>query len=103
MELLKAMAKRKSVRAFKADPVPEDALNTILAAGCAAPVGRGLYDSLHLTVISDRKILERISGAVAKMTNRPDDPLYGAPLLILVSSQEPPAPGLDYTNVFFID
>ncbi|ULQ59158.1 nitroreductase family protein [Brucepastera parasyntrophica] len=99
METLKAIARRKSVRSYKPDPVPEEVLNTILAAGCAAPVGMGMYDSLHLTVIQNTEMLGRISEAVKKIMNRGGSPLYGAPVLIIISSRESmPVAGIEYAN-----
>jgi len=98
METIKAIAKRSSVRAYKPEQISEDALNFILSAGCAAPVGMKKYDSLHITVIQDKEILGRISSIVRQMMKTDNDPLYGVPALILLSSAEAPAPGLDYVN-----
>lgn len=98
METMKVIARRKSTRAYKQEQIPDDALNAILAAGCAAPVGMGMYDSLHLTVIQDKEILKNISSGIAKIMNMESDPLYGAPTLVLVSSKDAVAPGTDYTN-----
>ncbi|SHO43080.1 nitroreductase family protein [Anaerocolumna xylanovorans] len=98
METLKAMALRKSVRAYKDEQIAEEKLETILSAGCAAPVGMARYDSLHLTVIQDKEVIKKVSESIMQMLKRENDPLYGARTLILVSSQEMPAPGLDYTN-----
>lgn len=98
METMKALALRKSVRAYKEEQITEEKLNTILSAGCAAPVGMARYDTLHLTVIQDKEIIKRISASIMQMMNREGDPLYGAQTLILVSSQEAQAPGIDYTN-----
>lgn len=98
METLKTMALRKSVRAYKDEQVSEEKLETILAAGCAAPVGMARYDSLHLTVIQDKEIIKKISTSIMQMMKRENDPFYGAGTLILVSSQEAEVPGIDYTN-----
>jgi nitroreductase len=73
-------------------------LNTLLAAGCAAPVGMGQYDSLHLTVIQDKKLLKDISAGIAKAVNREGDMLYGAPTVVLVSSRDGAMPGVEYAN-----
>lgn len=98
MEANKAIAARKSVRAYKGEKLPEEILNNILAAGCAAPVGMGRYDTLHLTVIQDEEALSRLSDAVAKVTNRQGNPFYGAPAVVLISSAEPSLPGSEYVN-----
>ncbi|SMB99861.1 SagB-type dehydrogenase domain-containing protein [Thermanaeromonas toyohensis ToBE] len=36
-DVLSAIKERRSIRRFKPDPVPEDILNTLLEAACAAP------------------------------------------------------------------
>ncbi len=99
METKKAIASRYSVRAYKKDQIAEEKLETILAAGSAAPVGMGRYDSLHVTVIQDEEIRKRISEGIRQIFNTESDALYGGPTLVLVSSKEEvPAPGIDYTN-----
>lgn len=40
MNTLEAIAARRSIRRFKPDPVPEEALRTILTAGMQAPSGK---------------------------------------------------------------
>jgi len=99
METLKAIAKRKSTRAFLPEKqVGESELKTILSAGCAAPVGGADYASIHLTVIKDKAILAKITKAV-QTAFKIDNVLYGAPVLVLVSSSEPKFPNIHYSNV----
>lgn len=98
METSKVIAVRKSVRAYKGEQVPEEILNNILAAGCAAPVGMGRYNTLHLTLVQDKEALGRLSGAVVQVTNRQGDPFYGASAVVLISSEEVQVPGVDYVN-----
>lgn len=98
METIKAITRRKSTRSYKQDQIPDDVLNTILAAGCAAPVSMGKYDSLHLTVIQNKEILKNISDYIADMANMEGDALYGAPTVVLVSSKDEELPGVEYTN-----
>lgn len=66
-EHMEAIAKRVSVRAYKPEQIPEDALQAILKAGMAAPVGSGAYDTLHLTVIQDMALLNEIGEAVNEL------------------------------------
>jgi len=99
METLKAIAKRKSTRAFSPEKQVEKAdLDIILAAGCAAPVGAADYPSIHLTVIQDKAILAKISKAVQAAFKIDRDVLYGAPVLVIVSSSEPKFPNIQYAN-----
>lgn len=102
METMKAIAKRKSTRSFQQVQVPEDILTGILEAGCAAPVGMGRYDSLHITVIQDKEKLTRLSNKATQMFAADTEMLYGTPTLVLVSSKEAAAPGIDSANVGFV-
>jgi nitroreductase len=94
MDTMKAISMRSSVRAYAAEQIPEEAMNRILEAGCAAPVGMARYDTLHLTVVQSPELLKRVSQGAMRLTNSDQDPLYGAPTLILVSSQDAGALGL---------
>jgi len=100
METLKAIAMRRSTRAFKPDQISDEVLDTILGAGCAAPVGMRDYDSLHLTVLQNKELLDELSKATANFFGRPDmDPLYGAPTVVIVSStKNTKIPGIEYCN-----
>lgn len=98
METMKTIANRNSVRVYTGEQISEHELNQILKAGCAAPVGMGMYDSMLLTVVQDKEVLEHISVLVKNIMNTDGDPLYGAPSLVIVSSKDMPAAGLDYTN-----
>lgn len=98
METMKTIASRNSVRSYKPEQISETELDRILRAGCAAPVGMGMYQDILLTVVQDKEILQRISALVKNIMNTEGDPLYGAPSLIIISSKDMPAPGIDYAN-----
>lgn len=98
MEAMEAIAKRRSVRSYQADRIPEEDLKAILLAGCAAPVGMRKYDTLHITVIQDQQILKRMSEMIKNQMKTEHDPLYHVPTVIVVFSKEPPMPGIDYVN-----
>ena len=100
METLKAIAKRKSTRSFDSQkPVSKPDLDSILAAGCAAPVGAGDYQSLHLTAIQDGAALDSIVKAAQQAMHMDGSPLYGATALVVVSaSEEQKAPNIEYAN-----
>ena len=89
MDFIDSLFSRKSIRSYTGECVSEKDLNTILLAGNAAPVGKGRYDALHITVISDPSLLEEIAKLTAEYLGKPDmHPLYGAPHLIVVSIKE---------------
>lgn len=81
---------RKSVRSYTGEAISDAELNEILKAAWAAPVGRGRYDTLHLTVISNKEYLAKVEANMAAVVGNPNlHPFYGAPTLILVSSAGP--------------
>ncbi|RRF91140.1 MAG: nitroreductase [Coriobacteriaceae bacterium] len=87
MELLDALNQRTSVRSYTGEPANPRQMEAILAAASEAPVGMGRYDSLHLTIVSDRKLLAAIDAAAARLFGDPSaHPLYNAPTLVVVSS-----------------
>ncbi|OAA90458.1 nitroreductase family protein [Clostridium ljungdahlii] len=100
MEMMKAIAVRKSTRNYKSEQISDDSLNIVLNAGCAAPVGMGAYDSVHLTVIQNSTLLEKITKATANAFGNPNmKPFYGAPTLIVVSGKaNDKAPHIEIAN-----
>ena len=99
MNTMETICSRKSVRSYTGENITADELNVILKAANASPVGMGQYDSLHLTVITNVELLNKIDAAGAALFGQPDmHPLYGVPTLVLVSSKKP-APMME--NVVF--
>lgn len=101
MQTLEAIAKRKSTRDFNPDRmVPDEVVDTIVKAGCQAPIGGNQRDSLHLTVCRSREILDEINqSTAAAMKMEARDFFYGAPVVVFVSaSQKQMAPGIEYAN-----
>lgn len=91
MNTLEAICARKSVRTYTGEAITAEQLHTILKAANAAPVGMGQYEGVHLTVIESAELLSEIDAAGAAMFGKPDmHPLYGAPMLILISVKMPP-------------
>ncbi|BCN30272.1 nitroreductase family protein [Anaeromicropila herbilytica] len=58
MELMKAIVSRNSIRKYKPEQITEDELNLILKAGCAAPIGMGKYNYMHITVIQNPSFIK---------------------------------------------
>lgn len=102
METLEAIAKRTSTRKFKETQISEGDLQIILKAGMSAPVGSGLYESLHITVIQNMKVLNIIGDTVTEMVykklGKRMDKNFGAPTMIVVSSKPVVFPGIEYAN-----
>lgn len=74
---------RRSVRSYKADPVPADLLDAVLEAGTYAPTGGG-RQSPTIVAITDPKYRQRIAELNAQVMGGSTDPYYGAPVVVLV-------------------
>ena len=99
MNFKEVLMTRASCRAYTGQEVTEEELAGILAAGQAAPVGMGAYQTVHLTVIRDTEFLEELDQATAKFFGREGiNPLYGAPVLILVSAKPGMPPTIEFQN-----
>lgn len=89
MEWKDLMCRRKSCREYTEEQITADQLQAILQAGCAAPVARGQYDKLQLTVVQDKALLEQIDQAAKQAYGNADfSCTRGAPTVIIVSVQE---------------
>lgn len=102
LNTLEVIKKRVSIRKYKQEQISEDALQTIIKAGCAAPVGSGDYNSLHIAVVQNNSLLSEISLAVNdfvfKMLGKKMDKDFGAPTMIIVSSRPAMMLGIEYAN-----
>ncbi len=83
MEVMEAIRKRNSIRAYKDKPVPEEKLLQILEAARLAPSGRN-SQAWKFVVVRDgetRKALGRASGGQAHV--------YAAPVIIAAVATDP--------------
>lgn len=99
MNTLDAIFFRKSVRSFCGAPSDAE-LATVLKAAYAAPVGRALYENVHLTVITNAELIAKINAAAIAFFGNPNmNPMYDAPMYILVSAKlGSPADNVGYSN-----
>lgn len=105
MNTMDTLKRRRSIRTYTGEGISREELNMILDAAYAAPVGMGAYDSLALTVVTNKKLLAKYDEAAARLFQKPDShPLYGAPMMIVVSSQmqNPPMDNVSYSNAAII-
>lgn len=101
MNTLETIYSRRSIRNFNGESITETELKEILKAANAAPVGRAMYDSVTLTVISNKELLSKWEKAMATVVGNPDmHPFYGASTVILVSSvmPNPSMSNVNYSN-----
>ncbi len=91
MELFETIEKRFSNRKFLDEQIKDSDLEKILKAGMQAPVGRGKYDDMHITVIQNKDLLDEISGLADRSV------FYKAPTLVIISAKDD-GYGLDKEN-----
>lgn len=86
-EALEVMRQRRSVRSYKADPIPRELLEKVLEAGTYAPTGMGRQSPIILAV-TDKALRDRIAKLNAAVMGRDNDPFYGAPAVLVVLSDK---------------
>ena len=84
-ETLDIIRKRRSVRGYKADPVPKDVLDKIIEAGTYAATGMGRQSPIIISV-TDKELRDKLSAMNAKIMGKEEgfDPFYGAPNVLIV-------------------
>ena len=87
-EVIKALAQRRSVRAYKPEQITDDELKTVLEAGTWAPTARGCQDP-WIVAVQNPDLLKQISRMNAEVWGRDIDPFYGAPTYVLVFASRP--------------
>ena len=89
MEWNELMLTRKSCREYVDEQITTAQLKALLQAACAAPVARGKFEQLQLTVVQDKELLELIDKAAkAAYGDESFSCTRGAPTVIVVSVQE---------------
>ena len=83
------IVERRSIRAYKPDPVPDAALNEILFAGQWAPSARGRQTRMMTAILND-DLRRRLSDAIQALDGKEPNggAFYGAPAAILVSDSK---------------
>ena len=91
MDVFEAIEKRFSNRKYLNKQISNEDLNKILKAGMQAPIGRGKYEDMHITVIQTKDFLNEISGLADRSV------FYNAPTLVIISARDD-GHGLDKEN-----
>lgn len=84
-DVLKAMKERRSIRHFKAELPPKEALDQIIEAGLYAASGMGRQATVTLAV-TNRALRDKIAAANCRIGGWQDgfDPFYSAPVILVV-------------------
>lgn len=106
-EIIKAIADRRSHRAYSPAPIAEEKLNQVLEAGLRSPSAMN-KQPWHISVVKNRQLLKDVNEAAretlltlpeAQRSRRfldPDyDRFYGAPAVRFISQPEDPFSGID--------
>jgi nitroreductase len=88
MDIIEVLKSRRSIRKYKADPVPEKLLDEIVEAGLYAPTGMDRQQAIIL-IITDPATLRELGLINGKiMGHEGMDAFYGAPAVLAVLSKK---------------
>ena len=78
MDVLQAIANRRSHRKYSDTQLPEEALNAILTAALESPSARN-RQPWHFSVVQDGNLIQEVHDAAAEATGRGGSPRYADP------------------------
>ena len=81
-----AIKTRRSIRKFKPDMLPREAIDAIIEAGLYAPSGMNTQNTV-IVAITDKATRDRLSRANAAVMGSDRDPFYGAPVVLVVLAE----------------
>lgn len=81
--LIESIKERRSVRAYRNEPIDAALLDAILDAGLYAASGRG-SQSTEFVLVTEATLLTKLSKMNADIMGRDTDPFYGAPAVVIV-------------------
>ena len=86
-QVLEQMKKRRSIRKFKPDMVPQEILDQIIEAGLYAASGKGQQNTIIIQV-TDRKLRDEIAKRNSEIGGWKEgfDPFYGAPAMLIIGN-----------------
>ena len=86
MNTTQTILSRKTIRNFNGQQPTQEELFAVLQAGQASPVGMKAYGSLLFTVVTSPRLIDFIENNAKEKLGREGKILYGAPVLIVVST-----------------
>ena len=84
-EAISNLLNRRSVRSYKPDQVSDEELDLVLQAGIYAPSGMNTQ-GVRLVAVRDKETRDLLSRLNAAVMGSQNDPVYGAPCVIVVLS-----------------
>lgn len=88
MEFDKLLEKRVSTRQFLKEKLSDTEIEKLLDAAKKSPMGCGFYDMAHLTVITDKNLIEQMAEEYKEITGKNADPFFDANTFIMFSSKK---------------
>ena len=82
-ESMNTLITRRSCRAYTDQLVPDDVLSRILEAGTYAATGMGKQSPIIIAV-TNKEMRDRLARLNAAVMGSPNDPFYGAPIVLVV-------------------
>lgn len=82
-ETIQSMLRRRSMRCYKDEMIPQETLEQILQAGTYAATGMNRQSPI-IVAVTDRRTRDRLSRLNAGVMGQSGDPFYGAPVVLVV-------------------
>ena len=82
-DVLETIKRRRSIRKYKSDMVPQDKLEKIIEAGTYAATGMGKQSPI-IVAVTNKELRDKLSAMNAKIMGTNTDPFYGAPVVLIV-------------------
>ena len=83
---------RRSVRAYRDDPIDDEVLAHVIEAGVYAPTGLNRQSPI-IVAVTNRELRDRLSRMNAQIMGVDSDPFYGAPVVLVVLADRSAAAG----------
>lgn len=85
-EVIQSMLRRRSIRLYKEEMIPQETLEQILQAGTYAATGKNRQSPI-IVAVTNRETRDRLSRMNASVMSQSGDPFYGAPVVLVVLAQ----------------
>lgn len=82
-EMIQTLISRRSVRKYKPEQIADSELQQILEAGMYAASAMGLQP-VTMVVVQNKDTIAKLTAMNAKIMGTENDPMYGAPTIIVV-------------------
>jgi len=82
-EFMQIVRSRRSIRAYKPDPVNDEIINKIIEAGKWAPCGNNIQ-VLEVIVIKDKALIEQIENTTGQSFEPSLTQHFGAPIMLVI-------------------